>query len=116
MHLSLLHGYYLAVVAMKRKVNMNEPRSNPVHDALNHQPTLCGIKRAYFGTICVVTMACFIITTYLIFSVVVGFIVYISIRTLSSSDPDYITLFLSSMRLPATYDPGKYTATQVRES
>jgi len=94
----------------------DEQRNSPVHAALNHIPTLCGIKKMYFVGICGVTMALFIGSKQTLLSILSGLAAYIVLYMISRNEPEYINLYLAAVTLPTTYDPGKYTASKVRES
>lgn len=96
---------------------MNEQqRNSPVHAALNHIPTLCGIKRPYFVGVCAVAMILFIGSKQTILSLLIGLGAYIVLYMISRNEPEYINLYLAAVTLPSVYDPGKYAAPKVRES
>jgi len=95
---------------------MSQPRISQVYAALNHVPTLCGIKREYFMGVCTVAMLLFLTTHGLLIALGVGFGLYAFVAAMSRNDPDYITLYLAARGLPDSYDPGKYTASKVTES
>lgn len=95
---------------------MYEPRISRVYGALNHVPTLCGIKKPYFVGIAVMTMILFIGSKQTLLSLFVDFIAYVLIRYLSRTEPNYIDLYLAAASLPATYDAGKFKAHNSLES
>lgn len=95
---------------------MYEPRISRVYSALNHIPTLCGIKKPYFVGISAMTMILFIGSKQTLLSLIVGFVAYGVVRFLSRTEIDYIDLYLAAAPLPATYDAGKFKAHNSLES
>jgi type IV secretory pathway VirB3-like protein len=95
---------------------MYEPRISRVYGALNHIPTLCGIKKPYFVGVCATTMILFIGSKQTLLSLIIGFVAYGFLRFLSRAEPDYIDLYLAAAPLPAAYDAGKFTPHNSLES
>lgn len=91
-------------------------RNTPVHAAINHIPTLCGIKRPYFIGVCAVAMILFIGSKQTLLSLGIGLASYFVIYMVSRNEPEYINFYLAAVTLPSTYDPGKFTASKTRES
>jgi type IV secretory pathway VirB3-like protein len=92
-----------------------ERRINTVYKALNKPPTFFGIHRLYAYGVGLFGIVLYVLLSSPLLAVFLAAVVMMAIRHATSDDLDAITIYLAASSMPATYDGGRFSRTEVNK-